>query len=372
MLKWRSNKEAAMGKDNQTSDETKSILLELDTFKNYKDYNRDYEVKIVDFIRQLKDVKNIEAKFETLLSEMIDGDTYNEVVSYAAYFTLCTIYRRRRHFSRYHVLVTDMKFVRLFDKFISFGHLKSMCLIEMAKTRGELLEATECSKSVVEKVEYSIPKEELSRVNIGFYHSFALNVAKGFEDSYLSMPRDNEYFNLAKNYANKSIHHNFKYAKFHSTLGRLYLVEKQYKEAIEECLIAIDYEELVTTDDFIRVNDYQNYILTAKSFLNMEKLNATLYDEIKSEVDDMRSKNIEVLVFFVSIMSFVIGSIQLTNGEFNFVDKAALIVLLFGCLLTVLGAFGRNLNGSNKQNYLFSIIFGVIMIVSSFILHFTF
>ncbi len=357
-----------MGNNNQMNSETKNILSELDTLKKYKEYNRDYEEKVVDLIRQFKDVENLEEIFEVLLSKIIGDNQYNEEVSYAAYFTLCTIYRRRRHFSRYHVLVSDKKFVRIFDKFISFGHLKSMCLIELTKTRRDVLEAIECSKTVLDKVE----SLELDKANIGFYHSFALNVAKGFEDSYLNSPQDDEYFKLAKSYANKSINYDFGYSKFHSTLGRLYLVERQYKEAIDECLIAIDYEKHETEGYNIRVNDYQNYILTAKTFLNIEKLNDTLYNEVKNKLADMQSRNIEVLVFFVSIMSFVIGSIQLINDKLYFVDQAALIVLLFGCLLTVLGAFGINLNGSNKQNYFFSIIFGVIMIASGFILHFIF
>lgn len=355
-----------MWNNNQMKSETNNILLELDTLKMYKEYNRDYEEKVVDLIQQFKDVENLEEKFEVLLSEIIDANPYNEEVSYAAYFTLCTIYRRRKHFSRYHVLVSDKKFVRIFDKFISFGHLKSMCLVEIAKTRRDLLEAIECSKTVLDKVE----SLKLDKANIGFYHSFAINVAKGFEDSYLNSPRDDEYFKLAKNYANKSIDCDVSYAKFHSTLGRLYLVERQYKEAIDECSTAIDYEKHETEGYTIRVNDYQNYILTAKTFLNIEKLNDTLYNEVKNKLADMQSRNIEVLVFFVSIMSFVIGSIQLINDKFDFVDIAALIVLLFGCLLTVLGAFGRNLNGSDKRNYFFSIMFGVIMIISAFILHF--
>ncbi len=263
-----------------------------------------------------------------------------------------------------------------------------MCLVEMAKTRGDLLEAIECSKAVLDKVESLISKEEFDKVNFGFYHSFAINVAKGFEDSYLNSPRDDEYFKLAKIYAKKSIHYDSSYAKFRSTLGRLYLVERQYKEAIEECLLAIDYEKHETEGYTIRVNDYQSYILTAKTFLNIERFKDTLYNEVKNELagmqtrnievynevkgklDDMRTRNIEVLVFFVSIMSFVIGSIQLINDKLDFVDQAALIVLLFGCLLTVLGAFGINLNGRNKQNYCFSIIFGVMMIIFAFILHF--
>jgi hypothetical protein len=364
--------ESTMGEENQTNDEIKSILLELDIFKNYKDYNRDYEEKIVNLIRQLKNVDNIEEKFEMLLKEVINDNTYNDDVAYVVFFTLCTIYRRKRHFSKYHLLVTNEKYIRQFEKYISFCHLKSMCLIEVAKTRNEILEAVECSKSVIEKAEDLISKEEAFKLNIGFYHSYALNVAKGFEDSFLTRPRDDEYFKLAKDYANKSIKYNKKYAKFHCTLGRLYLIEKQYKEAIEECLVAIDNEDPVTTDDFARINDYQNYILTAKSFLNLEELNDKLFSEIKNKVDDIKSKNIEVLIFFVSIMSFVIGSIQLANSEIVFIDKAALIILLFGCLLSVLGVFGRSLNESNKQSYFFSVIFGVIMIVSSFIIHFNF
>lgn len=333
------------------------------------EWQRVYETSLTKFMSANSECSDFVDNMKSIIAEC----DHNMELAFAAFYVLCTYYRRNKHFSKYSKMF-EMEHIESFKNYISYYHLKSMCHIEIFKTKRDYKRAFDDSRIAVEKAN-KINDNYKMELNSGFYHSFALNVVIGFEEQLLASSSDLEQLKRAEEYMHEVMVTD-EYPKYHCTLGRIYMIKVLWedvetarmlcREAIIEFKAAIDSEDS-KQDYALRINEYQLREMKSRNHLEMLNLKERMEEQLKNEVEEIKAKNIEVLSFFVAIMSFVIGSIQIANLGKGFIEKSALIILLFGSLLLVLGAFGKNLACKKGQHYTFSMVTGVIMIVLSLV-----
>lgn len=146
-----------------------------------------------------------------------------------------------------------------------------------------------------------------------------------------------------------------KYAKFYCTKGRLIAVAGRYDDGVSLVRVAIDLEDSALTDYAIRIGDYQYFLLRILAAKNEHVMRENMGGQLlalqgqvtraESQVedsvrraDDASIRNLEFLGFFAALISFTIGSIQISVPH-KAADVATLIVVLFGSLLCAFAGF---------------------------------
>ncbi len=277
--------------------------------------------------------------------KILEDDEQSKNIRYAAFFAICTIYRRNKEFTLYGEMLE--KYKDSFMEFKSFYHLKAMSLVETATNKDVMLKAIEAADKAV----------KLNEKNAGFLHSFAVTVAKAFEEGYLNKKENGELLAQAIQAVNDAILFTPYYAKFYSTRGRLLDISGEHQAARLDVRKAIDKENSSNKDYALRIGDYRKQLTDIRynekmkhvetTFNNYEKKISDLdkkVDNFLKEVEKAKTRNIEFLGFFTALVSFTIGAIQIISNQ-TFNDAFRLILVLCGGLMLVLGGFGIILSG---------------------------
>lgn len=313
----------------------------------FEDTTRSYESSIREVIKQANN--NTEEFYELLSREDVNND-----VRYAAFYTLCTIHRRAKEYSRYKELIDKYEHFSIYK---SYAYLKSMQLVETNPNKQIYEKAMVLSKSAI----------SIAGDNSGYLHNYAIIVAKAFDENCFSDRED--LLHEAMECVNKAIAYEEKYAKFYATKGRLSNHLGQYEEARQNIDRAIDLENADETYYVMRIGEYQMYLLNVYFKEKTDSMNHELKgfkDEMKivnDEISEAKTKNLEFLGFFTALISFTIGSIQILSNQ-SFYEAMKLIIVLSGSLLIVLGGFGIVLTGSKNIKRSITVwILGILMIV---------
>ena len=241
------------------------LLYKIDKFKG--DFNivdllsdlphdtkREYEVFINKIIQ-------LETVAENNLSKILMDSSADIKIRYAAFFAMCTIYRRNKDYTLYGNLLREYE--EAFKDFKSILHLKSMHLVESADTEDEIREVIDLCKQAI----------KYGNDNEGFLHSFSITVAKAFEDGFLKIenPADLKLLDEALIRVDKAIEKD-EYAKFYATRGRLKLIKGEYDEAKKDLNKAIDIEDSTRVDYSYKLIDYQGYLANVTLKKNISKI----------------------------------------------------------------------------------------------------
>lgn len=141
-------------------------------------------------------------------------------------------------------------------------------------------------------------------------------------------------------------------ALFHSTKGRLLAQEKKYDEAIENLEKALRFEIVENKDSLIRIGQYNYYLLKVQMLNinhdlkkdamefenNVKKSNIKLEDLIK-DVDDMKTRYLEYLSFFSSILAYIMITVNIAIKIPNFKIAVSLLLVLAGILIITFTLF---------------------------------
>jgi len=206
--------------------------------------------------------KDIDPKFSEFISDYVNShdnqesmllyilnNSKNIELRFNAFYTLMIIYRRNKNVSKSKILCQKYK--------LEFDN-RPLFLYQMSSIyKNDLTYSSLCL--ALEYARKSIQKIELSNTNYpGFYNNFSEIVAISFENTIIT---DNSVLDEAISSINKAIMINPNYAKYYFTLGRLLIIYKDFNEAKNNLMKAIDLEDSSRKDYQMRISEYQDVIM---------------------------------------------------------------------------------------------------------------
>ena len=326
---------------------------------NKGDGTRAYEEAIVRLIDQnpwkYEDV-------QAVMTQLIDEYESQPDMAYAAYYALCTYYRRNSLKTDYNTLINAPR--PGFTKKVSYGFLLLMCKKILDPNDWSLLEEAD-----------RLCDPEIMGYNYGVEHCFAEYVAEACEkDHSRAAYFVSEYMQKALDRVNDALKISNGYAKFYVTRARLHNIkaiyadiekrEPYFKQAQNDVELAISRE----TDKNKQI-DYQLIGVRMQSEYYEQVLSKTIMHQeemINKQIQENNVKNLEFLSFFSAIIGLLIAGTQIMMGM-KFAEGATLLVALTGCLITAFGTIGYVLHGGKKRLVVNTIIviLGIALIVGA-------
>ncbi len=320
--------------------DAKLQTLSPDAVKNYfssqedivknEDGTRAYEEAIVRLIDQNNwDKKTASAVFTSLISSQDSN------LSYAAFYALCTYYRR--HDFKSELRETLFHFAEQFSARASYAFLRLMSRKMSDPNDWSILEDADrlCDPAIL-------------GYNYGVEHCFAEYVAEACEkDPARAAFYVSEHLDAALKRVNDALKQSCGYPKFYVTRARLQTLKAIYQDgAQKEALFHQAQNDIETAvsreeDDQKKVN-YRLIGLQLQSFYYERALAHSISrqeEQVTAKLQEGNVKNLEFLSFFSAIIGLLLAGTQLLLG-LTFAQGAALIVVLTGCLITAFGTIG--------------------------------
>lgn len=325
---------------NQVIDELLSVDLQ--------EYTREYELEIAKISQQ---IKSSESNFYlSKINELLENSPEK---AYNIFYALCTQHRRSLNISKYRVLIS--MFEEEFSKFHSYKFLVHL---------GQKIDPQISSERILLDCKHVINDKKLA-CNPGIVHSYCECVAE-FLDEFTDR-LSSSYDLICDAISKMEVLISDDYAKYYCTYGRLLVLEciynitDQHSEsklslAIEQISKAIDLEDANNTSYSIRINQYQMHIVGARQRYYSHKLQidiAVARKEFDEKTSDLNVRNMEFLGFFIGVISFTLGSLNLVTFD-TFEQNAKLIVVLMGALMIAFSCFGFILYGFEKKTRIYS------------------
>lgn len=351
----------------------KAYLTQHPHIASDKDASRPYEVAVVKLI-DANTAWNAENVAQVMNALIKPDNKETPAVAYAAYYALCTYYRRNKNVKEYNQLIKTAP--KEFTQRDSYPFLALMCEKMLNPNDWRLLARAEklCSAKGLKE-------------NYGVKHCFAEYVAGACENDPTRISFIiKEYMESALQRVTEAIAESEdtkqttgdengeqkcenKHAKFYVTLARLNNIKAIHFED-ESCfrLSQSQIEEAIEKeDDSTKRNVWQSMGVQMRSEYyakTLEKKIAHQEESIQQQFHENNVKNLEFLSFFSAIVGLLVAGIQVTlNMEFR--QAATLLVALVGCMITAFGAIGFILH-SKWQRWIVNaviVIIGVALLV---------
>lgn len=284
--------------------------------------------------------ETVGAVFEPLIEEYETAPD----MAYAAYFTLCTYYRRFGLKQDLNLLLNKPK-PGFADK-VSYDFMMLMCKKMLDPNDWSLIDEADrlCDPKVM-------------GYNYGVPHCFAEYVADACENNEARVSYFiKEYMQNALDRVNDAIKQSNGYPKFYITRARLLNIKALYGEPENRA----SYFSQVQHDVSLAVSKekdqkkqvtYQLLGVQMQSKYYEKSLSQSMKRQeeiIDAQIKENNVKNLEFLSFFSGIMGLLIAGTQLMMG-LKFAEGATLLVALTGCLITAFGAIGFVLHSGWKR-----------------------
>lgn len=265
-------------------------------------------------------------------------------MAYAAYFALCTYYRRNGLHKDLNMLLNSPK--PGFADRVSYQFMNLMCKKMLDPNDWSLLEEAD-----------RLCDPDIMGYNYGVKHCFAEYVADACENnenrvSYFIR----EYMSNALDRVNDAIKQSNGYPKFYITRARLLNIKAIYGEPENRA----SYFSQVQHDVSLAISreknkskqvDYQLLGVQMQSKYYEKSLSQSIKrqeESIEQQIRENNVKNLEFLSFFSAIIGLLIAGTQIMMGM-KFAEGATLLVALTGCLITAFGAIGYVLHSGWKR-----------------------
>jgi tetratricopeptide (TPR) repeat protein len=329
------------------------LLNELRPIHN--DRSREFEIQCTDFAGKLSkdDVQTLK---EWLQARQGQGN--DDPYVFAVFVVICTFYRRKKDLSLFREIMGQSG--RFFRSYPLYPHLQSL----LKKEEGNIEESIQHAKTAV----------ALLPDQVGVIHNYAEAIIHGKEQN---LDITTEELRKAKDFVNQAIQYTPDYAKFYCTRGRILAALGDFKGAKASILEAIDQEKSEKGDYAIRISDYQYHLINVQSnelYLRIErKIAATetgiqsQKEEIEGSLRNIKSENLQMLGFFVAIISFTMGSFSLAKGR-PFFESGLLVLILTGCMILAYVGFGVlfQLNKEKDKKIIWVSIIAALLVIGSF------
>lgn len=283
-------------------------------------------------------------KKELLINILLSDGNRN--VKFACFYSLLISCRQYEDYSSYIKYVEDyggqFKDIELYNVVKSTYH----------RNKGILGDKDEMNVAIsfAEKACISLPS------NLVVKHHFAELITLAIEED---ISIDMSLIDTAIEYLQEIISEYPSHAKYVCTRGRLYAARREYQKAISDIKRAIDLEKVNKTDSLIRLGRYNYYLLNVKLISKIDEVDKQMlkvdgaFDEfkkqtqsassmIKNELDNLKTRYLEYLIFFSSIIAFIITTVNIATRLDDF-NKSAGLILMFGGTLSLIFCIFRTL-----------------------------
>ncbi len=306
---------------------------------NGDDTLREYEESIVRLIDLNKwSDETVEDIMHQLMSSK-DRD-----VAYAAFYALCTFYRRNNDINEYGDLISKYR--------KDFQHMRSFAFLELMYQKMKNPD----SPNLLETADRLCAPDMLG-INYGVQHCYAELVAGVCEkDIDKAEYIVKQHMDKALARVNEALSLSGGYPKFYVTRARLLVIkaiftdgkerEILFNSALEDIDIAVSTERVVSKMINYQITGTRLQMLYYQQSLSK---NIALQEaSLNEKINDVNVKNLEFLGFFSAIIGLLLANIQLVES-LQFAQAATLILVLDGCILAAFGALGFILHGTKER-----------------------
>ncbi|OLN24123.1 hypothetical protein BTO30_01545 [Domibacillus antri] len=327
---------------------------------------RAYETAITDYVSDRLENESFEHIYKWLKNTLAQNSPEHKKSQFSAFVLLCIYSRRMKNISKYKELIDEMGM--FFSEEPFYPHIAALYHKQL-----DTLEGMESAIYYSRQAVANLPHQ------VGILHSYVESVINAIENQ---VEISDGVLDDAKEKMKTIMLLDSSYAKFHCTRGRLLAISREYSQAKNAINKAIDLEKSHKSDYALRINDYQSHLIriqTAESSDVILKQLITTKQEleesrkrIEDSMDKMKTENIQLLGFFVAIISLTIGSLNMINDK-PFMESALLIIILTGCILltyTGLGVLFQPKNQNRSKIILIS-VFAVILIGAALLFYIT-
>lgn len=341
-------------------DTTQIIDSLLENILNNDDCTREFELELTKFVNSLPD--------DSILTSLFNSEDDNK--KFLGLYGLYIYYIHMLEYDKLEYLINNS--VGLFSNHKCLGHLRTIYYINsdayytFEEVHKHLEDAYEVVNSYKE-IDRCYPDKNINVA--GCVHAFAdlfVTCCERYEE--LQEELVEKWYKRALMAVDTAIQLSPKYAKYYCTRGRILSQKDLYEEALSYIQKAIHIEspELNKENYSLRIMQYQSHKLNVQARYQIYKLNAQqkVINEDISKMKGALMSNVETIGFFAGIISFVIGSLNLANGQ-TAKDAAALILVLLGALLVVFDSFSFLLHMGKKNiiKHIFVLIGGILVIL---------
>ena len=298
-----------------------------------EEHTREFEEAAVNLANSTED------DVEPTLRGFLADTQWSENQRYAAFFTLATILRRRGHYSSLLSLLDEH--ASSFEHFGTFHHMKAMALTGRAEPHDLPLALASSDRA-----------RDLLPSHPGVLHSHATLRITELESripmsSVISESADQAIAEEVDGILSAVLLERPHYAKFHASLARLESLRGNHQDAQRFLSRAMELEDPASKDFNLRMVSY-NQILSrivmreSLSTVALETKEAAItaqqaQESVKSFVDQMQTRYLELLGIFAAIIGIVLTGVQVAAGM-DFADGARLMLMVTGSILIVFSA----------------------------------
>jgi tetratricopeptide (TPR) repeat protein len=328
---------------------------------------REYEVGLTELAKKLS-AHDFQELRDWLSAQYVVVRTENDT-QFGVFIVLCTYSRRKKNTYVFKDIVeeSDGRFVG----YPLYPHILSLLYKEMSEVERSIQSAKEAS--------INLPNQ------IGVLHNYAEAIVQAKENSlYITDEQMNEALELINKVTGRRDPSN---AKFHCTRGRILAQYGQFAEAKRSILKAIDLEDSSNSDYSIRINDYQYHLVRVQTIEfnrsfegKLSEFNRSLEGKLstteqslaeqKKDIDkslhSIKAENLQMLGFFVAIISFTMGSLNILQGK-KFLESGLLILILMGSTVLAYIGFGLLINIQVRKKAMIIVsILALLVVIGAF------
>lgn len=284
--------------------------------------------------------------------EVLEDTNKSKEERIRSYSILFTYHRRRKNINKCIKLYND--YSDAFQGVFIYYHLYSIAIRDTGLKR-DLLKSTEMAREAL----------SLQPRNSGALHSLASLLCLRHEAEENDKP--SSLLEEARDLVEDAISIEPTYPKFYSTRAQILSYLGDYQAAQKDISTAINIEDSNLKDYSLRISDY----LAIKMKIELQKSITYVVEnskrEIRRAVDEARRSNIEILSFFVAVVTFVIAGMNIAV-KFELADASQLIFVLSSAMLMAISGFMLLYDSDGRfKRFLQTFLFSVIILFISFI-----
>lgn len=325
---------------------------------------RTFEVELTKFVNSLKDI--------SVLESLRDSNDESEKV--VGIYGLFIYYRHMMEYDQLDQLLRD--YGDCFTNRLSLSHLRTIFYIDsdIFYSSEEILQQLNDAYRVTLKYQNMASRctdfSPDKKINVeGSLHAFADLFATYCERYETLQPTlVSEWYKRALSAIDAAIQASPNYAKYYCTRGRILAQTHEYDDALNNIQKAIRLESPNSNKEnySLRIMQYQSHKINIQARLQIYKLDMQ-QARINADMDKMKStllSNVEIIGFFAGIISLVIGSLNLAEGQ-TAKDAASLILILLGSQVVVFDCFSMLLHMTKKNlaRYIVIFIVGALIVI---------